>query len=406
MTHDGLVAIAAVRASGTPAETARRTCEQACAVAGFRVALLTIATPAGTLVTGHGLSDEDLAWFASRPVTLAERTANRARLRARAFPDTGIAWIPAASSQLRVRDTVGAERSPGGFGPDDALYVMVPGIEGEDIGVLSLDAPLDGRAPDPANLDALLEVELLLARVGPLIEARMLRARLEEREAVLVRAQRSELVGQLAIEVAHDLNNLMTVVVAESSMAEVRDDLPPGLRRVFTDLMVVGDRAGELCSRLLRVGRPTGPAGGCDPMVVVAEQHELLDRLLADAGVRLRFELQDAPRVALASGRLAQVLLNLVVNARDVGAREVVVSVGSLAVHGVTYAQITVRDDGPGMSDEVRARVFEPWFTTREGGTGIGLATVRRIVERAGGQVTADAVTVGASFTVTLPAAT
>lgn len=208
-------------------------------------------------------------------------------------------------------------------------------------------------------------------------------------EAQLRQAQSIESIGRLASGIAHDFNNLMTVIMANACMLE-----ESGAGPLATEIISASRSAADLTQRLLAVGRQVpvklGPVSVDE---VVAESAGMLRRVLHDA-VRMKTSLGD-PTWALADRhQLQQVLLNLVINARDAieDVGTIVVETGSVVADGETRIVVRVRDDGLGMDDDTLARAFEPFFTTKAPGkgTGLGLAMVRGIVDQLGGQVQID----------------
>jgi two-component system cell cycle sensor histidine kinase/response regulator CckA len=243
--------------------------------------------------------------------------------------------------------------------------------------------------------------------VGNVLSAAIERDRVRQLEAQLEQAQRLEAVGQLAGGVAHDFNNLLLVILAntESLLAKTEDeDALAGMREVER----AATSAADLTRQLLQFSRrDPSELSGVDLASKVRETEALLRRTIGEH-IDLRVDVAAGlPLVGMAPGQLDQVLVNLVVNARDAinqgGTIEVsVVPSGQQAV-------LIVRDDGEGMSEEVVARAFDPFFTTkpRGQGTGLGLATVYGIVNQIGGAVEIDSAPGrGTAVRVALPVAT
>ncbi|HWA15111.1 MAG TPA: PAS domain-containing protein [Gemmatimonadales bacterium] len=243
-----------------------------------------------------------------------------------------------------------------------------------------------------------------------------------ELETRLRQAQKMDAVGQLAGGVAHDFNNLLTVVAGASEL--LLDRLDPGTEayHLVQEIALAGERATGLTRQLLAFGRRTVVA----PQVVrlneiVGETDRLLRRLLGEDIELITSLAEDMPPVRVDTTQIAQVLVNLAVNARDAmpqgGTLTIETGIRQVDEHFANthpevapgrFVVLTVSDTGCGMSEEVRRHVFEPFFTTKPAGrgTGLGLATVYGIVKQAGGLITVDStVGRGTSFQILLPIA-
>jgi PAS domain S-box-containing protein len=243
------------------------------------------------------------------------------------------------------------------------------------------------------------------------------RVRLEEE---LRHAQRMEAVGRLAGGVAHDFNNLLTVIISYSELiqADVGDDT--ALSRDVGEIRHAADRAAALTRQLLSFSRRQvlQPAS-LEVNEVVRGTEGLLRRLIGPE-IDIVARLDPAAGLVFADkGQLEQVIMNLVVNARDAmpDGGTITVETGLVAaadapaaVHVAAptdrFVVIVVRDTGKGMDAETMGRIFDPFFTTKEigRGTGLGLATVHGIMQQSGGAVAVDStVGVGSVFRVFLP---
>lgn len=246
------------------------------------------------------------------------------------------------------------------------------------------------------------------------------RRRLEEKrellEAQLAHAQRFEALGTLAAGMAHDFNNLLGVVLGHAALLATAPGDPERVSRAAAALRLAGERGSSLVQRVLTFARRT------DARFEVTDAWQLaseVERLLKDILPRsIAFELAADPGGALVwadRGQLQQVLLNLCLNARDAMPEGgcIRVSTRALTLPGhrrarprELYVRICVEDDGIGMSEDIRARVLEPFFTTKAKGTGLGLATVHRIVREYDGRLEVySAPGHGSTFEVLLPAA-
>ncbi|RME28989.1 MAG: hypothetical protein D6798_01140 [Deltaproteobacteria bacterium] len=218
--------------------------------------------------------------------------------------------------------------------------------------------------------------------------------------------ERLEALGRVAGGIAHDFNNILSIVVGRASMLELQCQDHPQARADIDAILDAGERGAELVDSLLTFSRRKDQAGGRVDAARHLAQMEPLLRHVAGRGVRFSLQVEaDVAWVPLDPTALDRVVINLVSNARQAfdgagGHIEV-----RLAADGAGFA-LSVIDDGRGMSPEVRTRVFEPFFTTREDGTGLGLATVFGLVTEAGGRFDIDSEPGrGTRFTVHLPAA-
>jgi len=223
-------------------------------------------------------------------------------------------------------------------------------------------------------------------------------------EEGLRQAQKMEVVGRLAGGVAHDFNNLMTVMYGATDSLALSH--PPGTSehvhvRSLEDAL---SRARGLTTQLLAFSRKqVARTENVDLVGMVRSSEGMLARLLG-TDVVLRTQSNDGPQIVRADpAQLSQVLMNLVVNARDAmpkgGQLSVVVSRRSiedpsarerLGIELGSYASLAVTDTGIGMDEQVREHLFEPFFTTKPPGqgTGLGLSQVYGIIKQHGGEIT------------------
>jgi signal transduction histidine kinase/CheY-like chemotaxis protein len=219
-------------------------------------------------------------------------------------------------------------------------------------------------------------------------------------EAQFRHSQKMEAVGRLAGGVAHDFNNLLTAIMSYAEL--IRSDLPAGDKSIpdVDEIVRAAKQAHGLTRQLLAFSRQQvlQPVK-LSPNVVVTEVGRMLQRLIGE-DIELVTDLD--PRIGKVRadpGQIEQVLMNLAVNARDamrgggkltISSSNVELDEASGLLHGVPaggYVMLTISDTGVGMNAETQARIFEPFYTTKEEGTGLGLATVYGIVTQAGGHV-------------------
>ncbi len=232
------------------------------------------------------------------------------------------------------------------------------------------------------------------------------RKRLEEQ---FLQAQKMEAVGLLAGGVAHDFNNLLTVINGYAELVAQQLGSEHELRTEVDEIRAAGERAAALTRQLLAFGRRQviNPSV-LDLNELVGNLEHMLRRVIGE-DVELVVIASPVPALATADpGQLEQVVVNLVVNARDAmpeGGR-VELAIGVLPE--TDEVELSVTDTGSGIDEGTRTHIFEPYFTTKEvgKGTGLGLSTVLGIVEQSGGRVGVESEPGrGTSFRVTLPQA-
>jgi len=227
----------------------------------------------------------------------------------------------------------------------------------------------------------------------------------------LVRSERLASVGKLAAGLAHEVGNPIAAIVGMQDLL-LEGDLDPAEERDFlTRMRAETERINKILRDLLDFARPGGiPDGKEEPGNVDAAIHDTVALMSPQKSMRMVRITVDVrpnlPEVALSRERQVQVFLNLLLNAADA------CPAGSeIRVHAAPCAmgvRVVVQDDGPGVSPDVRDRLFEPFVTTKEvgKGTGLGLAVCRGIVEAAGGTIGLDLTAAkGARFVVDLPEA-
>jgi two-component system, cell cycle sensor histidine kinase and response regulator CckA len=282
--------------------------------------------------------------------------------------------------------------------------------DGHVIDVLLSSTPLDPADPSKGVTFTALDIT----------ERKRAEEKRMDLEQQLIHAQKMEAIGRLAGSVAHDFNNLLTVIrsYADMSLLEVHDN--DSLTHDLREIRLAADRAARLTKQLLAFSRR---------QIMRLETLDL-DRVLEGmapmlrplVGENIEFELIRRPGLGMTladPGQIEQVVMNLVVNARDampeggrlcLQATDVEVTsdgaAESLGIAPGPYVVLEVSDTGCGMDEEIRARLFEPFFSTKEPGkgTGLGLATVYGIVKQSGGGIAVlSAPGQGATFRVFLP---
>ena len=240
-------------------------------------------------------------------------------------------------------------------------------------------------------------------------------------EQQLIQAQKMEGLGTLAGGIAHDFNNILAIILGYASQLEARNANPD---QVTTAIRVIKDaveRGATLVQQLLTSARQTeARLSAVDLNALIRELEKMLQATFPkmigfDVRLQSKFPLVTADR-----SQIHQVLLNLFVNARDAMPNGGIITIETLLVPGEqiaetfsgadasSYACIRIRDNGFGMTDEVKEHIFEPFFTTKQRakGTGLGLSVVYGVVNNHRGFVGCESeVDVGTTFSVYLPVA-
>ncbi len=512
-----------------------RLAETVARVGGWHVGVLSIYLPEGALLGGYNLpADERGRFLVAMSTTPPEkRSAKRAQIRSYAFPGTGICFVPNDSPILK-----GAAFTPsrvvagGSWHPDDRLFLLVRTGARREIGVLSLDEPVDGHRPSADRLDRLRLAQRILdlgasflynrvlardlrrgeeayrtlvegAPVGiyrRTVAGRMVsaNARLAEifgyasPEAILgdanflerfhtsidglnagldsagevraadvkarkvdgteirvsrtirrdrdgnvlgivedvtqarrleenlQRTQRLEALGTLASGVAHDFNNLLAGVLGYASLLVPRLEGRPDLVNMAKGIQDAALRAADLTRQLLGIARPARSGAAPTDVNVVLADCARVARETFDRRIEVELRVGPGPLYAIVeAGELHRAVLNLCINARDampdggtltlsaeLDAAGPSTPTPAAAASKAPFLRIDVQDTGVGMDDAVRARLFEPFFSTkpRGKGTGLGLYTVYQVLGAYDGSVEVESrIGHGTRFRLFLP---
>jgi len=242
----------------------------------------------------------------------------------------------------------------------------------------------------------------------------------EKLQSQLQQAMKMEAIGRLAGGVAHDFNNMLTVITGYSDLLLQKIGKESPMHREVGEIKRAGERAAALTQQLLAFSRKQI----IDPKVVrpdllVAEMQAMLTRLIGENIALQAVTGKGLGSVMIAPGQFQQILMNLAVNSRDAmpGAGEIVIETANVdldenycATHPYVkpgrFVMLAVSDTGVGMSDEVKEHIFEPFFTTKKkgSGTGLGLATTYGTVKQSGGSIEVySEVGIGTTVKIYLP---
>lgn len=294
---------------------------------------------------------------------------------------------------------------------------------------------LSGRQPSPYELRAyrkngsILHAEVTLTPIieeGRTVYALGIARDITDRrhlEDQLRQAQKMESIGQLAGGVAHDFNNILTVIHGHAALVSSTDNLPREVRESISQITQAADRAANLTRQLLAFSRrQLLQPRPLDLNEIIVEMSKMLRRILGEDILLEVVPTYPLPTVPGDPGMIEQVIMNLAVNARDAmpGGGRLVISTDphersesdpqpNADVPTGLFVRITVTDTGSGIAPEHLPRIFEPFFTTKGvgRGTGLGLATIYGIVQQHRGWITVESQAGhGSTFDVYLPAET
>jgi len=239
-------------------------------------------------------------------------------------------------------------------------------------------------------------------------------------EKQLWQSQKLESIGRLAGGIAHDFNNMLTAINGYSELVLLKLSQDDPNRESITEIKKAGERAAALTSQLLAFSRKQI----LRPELVkindiVKDTSKMLERLIGEEVQLVATLSSSAGKVKADRGQLSQIIINLVVNARDAMSgggilsieTENVIADSDFASHHIDmlpgeYVKLSVSDTGTGMTPEIQARIFEPFFSTKAlgKGTGLGLSTVYGIIKQSFGCIFVDSVPdSGTTFSIFLP---
>jgi len=297
----------------------------------------------------------------------------------------------------------------------DIPFIILSGVIGEDEAVLAMKAGAH---------DYIMKGNV--ARLLPAIERELHEAELRKEnrllEAQFLQSQKMESVGRLAAGVAHDFNNLLTSIIGHSQLGAT--EIPPEhpLQKHFTEIIKASESASNLTRQLLAFSRKQV----IQPKTVVINDiiENITNMLHRIIGNHIELTTITNPNLKSATvdpGQIEQVILNLVVNARDAmpqGGKIIIETTNTnlgtsqaRQYNNITpgeYVLLSISDNGSGIPEEIKSKIFEPFFTTKEEGkgTGLGLATCYGIIKQSNGHIDVETeLGTGTNFRIYLPKA-
>jgi signal transduction histidine kinase/DNA-binding response OmpR family regulator len=287
---------------------------------------------------------------------------------------------------------------PDGHPPVDSFLCVPLILAGEAVGLIALANRPDGFGDsERREIGALADTAALALRMARSEEDRA------RTEAQLRQSERLRAIGSLAGGVAHDFNNILMIILGNAEMALMGLEEESPLRESLNEIRAAGLRASDLTLQLLAFGRKQVLNRlDADLNQIIANLLRMVERVIGE-----NIELETSLATGLGTvhvdpGQVEQLLLNLVLNARDAQLEGGRISIETYAqtlddeyvrnhswAKGGDYSVIVVSDEGHGMDRETLTRIFEPFFTTKEvgEGTGLGLSTVHGVVTQHGGMV-------------------
>lgn len=240
-------------------------------------------------------------------------------------------------------------------------------------------------------------------------EVERLRAENDELRRQLMQSQKMSSVGAMASSITHEFNNILTTIINYSKMGLRHKDV--GTReKAFDKILSAGQRASKITTGMLSYARHQGERRELTDLVAMVEDVLILvEKDLQMHRVRLQTDFVGRPFAIVNANQIQQVLMNLIVNARQAMENGGTLYLAVRPNDETAMAEISVRDTGCGIPTDKLRQIFEPFFTTKEadpqgqGGTGLGLALCREIIEAHKGRIRVDsAVGKGTTFTLKL----
>lgn len=237
-----------------------------------------------------------------------------------------------------------------------------------------------------------------------------LEQQLKAMQLQLLQAQKMSSVGVLAASITHEFNNILTTVINYAKMG-IRHKDAATRDKAFDKIMAAGQRASKITTGMLSYARHHGDRREpMDLVPLVEDVLVLVEKDLQRFRIKLVTQYESRPWASVNSGQVQQVLMNLIVNARQVMESGGTLTVGVRTNTETGHGEMSIRDTGGGIPAEKLRRIFEPFYSTKtlneqgQGGTGLGLSLAKDVMESHGGRIRVDsAVGAGTTFTLKFP---
>ena len=240
-----------------------------------------------------------------------------------------------------------------------------------------------------------------------------LQRKLEMVEAELRQARRMASLGELVSTTTHEFNNVLTTIINYAKLGMRHKD-EPSRDKAFTKILAAANRAEKITNGVLGIARNRGHERvATDLAKLIDSSLVLLEREMQKYRILMEVQFEPAPPALVAGNEIQQVLLNLLTNARQAMPRGGRILIRVAHDPAANTVDLTVRDSGNGIPPEALPKIFDRYYTTKagpdasgKGGTGVGLAACREIIEAHQGRIRVEStVGVGTAFTLKLPAA-
>jgi signal transduction histidine kinase len=237
--------------------------------------------------------------------------------------------------------------------------------------------------------------------------------KLEQLEAELRQTRRMAALGDLVSTTTHEFNNILTTIINYAKLG-LRHKDEASRDKALTKILAAAGRAEKITNSVLGIARNRGhERTATDLSKLIDSSLVLLEREMQKYRVQVVTQFEPAPPAFVRGNEIQQVLLNLLTNARQAMPRGGQILIRIAHDRGANTVDLTIRDTGTGIPPEILPRIFDRYFTTKQGpdasgkgGTGVGLATCREIIESHEGKIRVEsAVGVGTAFTLKLPVA-